>query len=521
MANNSHSKTLPEGVQPAGKVHLCDHGPELVEHAIRRGEGCLSSRGALAVRTGPYTGRQPKDRFLVDEPSTASTIDWGAVNQPVHPGQFEALWQKGLAHLAAQPELFDVQAHAGADLTHAVNVRVLTDQAWQALFSHCLFRAGALPGRPEVTVLAAGTCPAIPAPGGSSSEVFVGLDLAGRRVLIMGTLYAGEIKKSIFSFLNWWLPSQDVLPMHCSATMGASGDTALYFGLSGTGKTTLSADPRRKLIGDDEHGWSPTGIFNFEGGCYAKTINLKAETEPEIHNALGFGSILENVPLIEPARHPDFFSSTWTENTRGAYPLTHIPGRVPDSLGTHPSHVIFLTCDAFGVLPPVAALSPDDALFHFLLGYTAKVAGTEQGVSQPTATFSACFGAPFMPRDPETYATMLRDRLQRHGSRVWLVNTGWAGGPASGPHAGSRMPLAFTRGVVDAILANKLNNAPLRPNPMFRLSTLIDAPGAGIEVLKLDPRRLWQDPEAYDRAAADLAQRFQVAASGKHASTAG
>lgn len=515
MVTSGQGKPLPGGVKPAGKVHLGAKSPELIEHAIRRGEGVLSNRGSLAVRTGPYTGRQPKDRFVVEDPAVAATIDWGSVNQPVDPVQFEALWQKGLNHLAGQAELFDVHAHAGADPEHAVNVRVLTDQAWQALFSQCLFREGTLVGRPEVTVLAAGTCPATPAKGGAKSEVFVGLDLASRRVLILGTLYAGEIKKSIFSFLNWWLPAQEVLPMHCSATMGAAGDTALYFGLSGTGKTTLSADPRRKLIGDDEHGWSPTGIFNFEGGCYAKTIHLKEETEPEIHRALGFGSLLENVPVTEPGREPDFASSTWTENTRGAYPLAHIPGRVPESVGGHPAHVIFLTCDAFGVLPPVASLSPDDALHHFLLGYTAKVAGTEKGVSEPTATFSACFGAPFMPRNPKEYANMLRERLRQHGSRVWLVNTGWAGGPASGPNAGSRMPLAFTRGIVDAILANKLNAAPLRPNPQFHLSTLIEAPGSGIEALKLDPRRLWKEPEAYDRAAADLAGRFEKAAQGK------
>ena len=511
MVEKSRAHSLPGGVQAAGSVLQATDSPELVEHAIRRGEGLLTSRGALTVRTGPYTGRQPKDRFVVADPAIADTIDWGAVNQPVDPAQFESLWQKGLAHLAAQPELFDLRAHAGADPAHSVNVRVITDQAWQALFSRCLFRQGALPGRPEVTILAAGTCPATPATGGARSEVFVGLDLAARRVLILGTRYAGEIKKSIFSFLNWWLPSQDVLPMHCSATVGAAGDTALYFGLSGTGKTTLSADPRRKLIGDDEHGWSPSGVFNFEGGCYAKTINLRPESEPEIHQALGFGSLLENVPLLPDSREPDFSNTAWTENTRGAYPLSHIPGRVPDSVGGHPAHVIFLTCDAFGVLPPVAALSPDEALHHFLLGYTAKVAGTENGVSEPTATFSACFGAPFMPRDPSTYAAMLRDRLRCHGSRVWLVNTGWAGGPATGPGAGSRMPLAFTRGIVDAILADKLNNAPLRPNPMFRLSTLIEAPGSGIEALKLDPRRLWADPEAYDRAAADLAERFRKA----------
>lgn len=515
MGESAQSKPLPGGVKPAGRLHVTDHLPELVEHAVRRGEGLLSARGALAVRTGPYTGRQPRDRFLVEDPATAGTIDWGAVNQPVDPKQFDLLWQKALTHLAGQPELFDVHAHAGADPGHAVNVRVLTDQAWQALFSRCLFRRGNLPGRPEVTILAAGTCPATIAPGGARSEVFVGLDLAGRRVLILGTLYAGEIKKSIFSFLNWWLPSQEVLPMHCSATMGQAGDTALYFGLSGTGKTTLSADPRRKLIGDDEHGWSPAGIFNFEGGCYAKTINLQPETEPEIYQALGFGSLLENVPLASPSRDPDFSSNAWTENTRGAYPLEHIPGRVPESVGGHPSHVIFLTCDAFGVLPPVAALSPDDALHHFLLGYTAKVAGTEKGISAPTATFSACFGAPFMPRSPEAYASMLRDRLKRHGSRVWLVNTGWAGGPASGTNAGSRMPLTFTRGIVDAILADRLNAAKLRPEPMFRLSTLVGAPGSGIDPLKLDPRAQWKDPAAYDRAAADLAALFQKAATDK------
>ena len=486
--------------------------PALIEHAIRRGEGQLTQSGALAVRTGVYTGRQPADRFLVDDPAIAATIDWGKVNQPVGQSQFDRLWQRGLDHLASQPGLFETRAHAGADPTHGVNVRVLTDQAWQALFSRCLFRAGELPGQPAVTVLAAGTCPAQPGVDGAKSEVFVGLDLASRRALILGTLYAGEIKKALFSFLNWWLPSQDVLPMHCSATRGTAGDTALYFGLSGTGKTTLSADPRRLLIGDDEHGWSGDGVFNFEGGCYAKTIGLKQETEPEIHHALGFGSLLENVPLLEPGRQADFFSRALTENTRGAYPLEHIPSRVPDSRGGHPKHVIFLTCDAFGVLPPVASLSPDEALRHFLLGYTAKVAGTEKGIQEPAATFSTCFGSPFMPRRPAEYAALLRNRLQQHGSRVWLVNTGWAGGPATGPGAGSRMPLAFTRSIVDAILGNKLNSSPLRPNPLFHLSTLIEAPGTGIETLRLDPRRTWPDPDQYDRASQALAARFQAAA---------
>jgi phosphoenolpyruvate carboxykinase (ATP) len=498
--------TVP-GLAHLGPVFANLASAELVERALARGEGSLTVSGALAVATGARTGRSPQDKFFVREPGTEALIDWGKVNQPLDPAAFERLFAKVGAYLQARP-LFQTDGYACADPRYRLNVRVVADRAWHALFARCLFLRpdrSELPAfRPDWTVLAATDLRADPAQDGTRSETFIVLHPGRRLILLGGTHYAGEIKKAIFTVLNLLLPGRGVFPMHCAANVGAGGDVALFFGLSGTGKTTLSADPARRLIGDDEHGWSDEGVFNLEGGCYAKTIRLSRAGEPQIWDAIRFGCVLENVVVDPVSRVPDFDSAALTENTRAAYPVEFIPGCEPSGRSGHPAHVFFLTCDAFGVLPPLARLTPEQALYHFLSGYTAKVAGTESGVTEPQATFSTCFAAPFLPLPPTRYAEMLRERLEEHKAAVWLVNTGWTGGPYG---VGRRMQLAYTRALLRAALAGELAGVGFSPDPVFSVLVPAACPGVPAEVLR--PRATWPDPAAYDAAARQLAKLFR------------
>jgi len=482
----------------------------LVEHALARGEGQLSADGALVIQTGTYTGRSPKDKFIVKGPATAEIVDWGSVNQPFDPDAFDALRRRVMAHLTDRNRsMYVVNAVAGADPSHSLKIEVIAERAYHALFARQLFRrptAADMATPRDFVVLAAPDFRAVPGRDGTRSEVFIILNFDAKVALIGGTLYAGEIKKSIFSVMNTLLPQKGVLPMHCSANVGPAGDVALFFGLSGTGKTTLSADPSRGLIGDDEHGWADAGVFNVEGGCYAKCIGLTREREPEIHGAIRFGTVLENVAIDPSTRVADYASSRLTENTRAAYPMEFIPNYVPSGRAGHPSKVVFLTCDAFGVLPPLSRLSPEAAMYHFLSGYTAKVAGTERGLgSGPEATFSTCFGAPFMTLPPTRYASLLGEKLRKHGSEVWLLNTGWTGGPSG---VGRRIDLAHTRAMVGAILGSKLGEAPCSHDHIFNLDAILGCPGVPDSVF--DPRSSWADPSAYDARAVDLAGRFRA-----------
>jgi phosphoenolpyruvate carboxykinase (ATP) len=497
------------GLRHVGTVHYQLPAACLVELAIRRGEGQLTATGALAVRTGKHTGRSPKDRYIVPEAGKDGEIAWGPVNRRMTPEVFDRLLSRSLAYLQGR-EVFVQDGSAGADPAHTLPVRVIGEDAWIALFARCLFRDPLPPATdlppgyphpilPGVTILAVPGLEADAERDGTRTETFIVLNLARRLVLVGGTRYAGEIKKAVFSLLNYLLPARDVFPMHCAANVATSGETALFFGLSGTGKTTLSADPGRRLIGDDEHGWSDAGIFNIEGGCYAKTIRLSREGEPQIWNALRFGSVLENVVLDPATRVPDYDDESLTENTRAAYPVDHIEGAELAGQGAHPRTVLFLTCDAFGVLPPLARLSPAQALYHFLLGYTAKVAGTEAGITSPEATFSTCFAAPFLPRPAGVYAKLLREKLDRHRSTVWLVNTGYTG-------TGKRFPLAVTRALVRAALAGVLDTVPCVPDPIFNLAVPTACPDVPADLLV--PARAWTDVAKYDAAARQLAARF-------------
>ena len=495
------------GVSPR-KVWANLGSAALLEHAVRRGEGQLTDRGAFTAVTTPHTGRSPKDKFVVDEPGSSSRI-WWAKNDRLSTAHFEALLAQAQQHLSAQPEVFVQDLFGGADTDRRLPVRFITPNAWQALFVRNMFI------RPQATDLAGFApkwvvyhCPELqadPAAHGTKTGTFIVLNFAKRTVLIGGTRYAGEMKKSIFTVLNYVFPEQGVFPMHCSANVGADGDTAIFFGLSGTGKTTLSADSTRTLIGDDEHGWSDAGVFNFEGGCYAKVIRLSRSGEPEIYGATErFGTVLENVILDPVTRIPDFNSDKLTENTRASYPIHFIPNHSPTGMAGHPRTVIFLTADAFGVMPPIARLTPDQAMYHFLSGYTAKVAGTERGVTEPSATFSACFGAPFLPLHPGVYAGMLGEKLATHKARVWLVNTGWTGGPYG---TGSRMKLAHTRAMVRDALAGKLDGASFEKDPVFGFEVPTAVPDVPSEVLI--PRNTWADGAAYDAQAKKLAEMFR------------
>ncbi len=481
---------------------------QLYEHALRRGEGVVTSAGAFSAVTSPHTGRSPNDKFLVQEPDSAGQIWWGKVNQPIAPEQFARLKADVEAHLSGQ-ELFVRDVYAGADPAFRLPIRFMTPNAWHALFVHNMFLRpadGELSSfEPEFEVLHAPEFHADPAIHGTRSGTFIIVSFAQRTILIGGTRYAGELKKSIFSVLNYLLPLQGVLSMHCSANVGKQGDCALFFGLSGTGKTTLSADPERRLIGDDEHGWSDDGIFNFEGGCYAKVIRLSREGEPEIFATTEmFGTVLENVDVDPATRAADLDSQRITENTRASYPIHYIPNHVPEGMAGHPAHVVFLTCDAFGVMPPIAKLTPEQTMYHFLSGYTAKVAGTERGVTEPKETFSACFGAPFLPLHPSVYAKMLGERIAQHGVQCWLVNTGWTGGPYG---VGNRMDLKSTRAMIRASLAGALDKVPMRREPVFGLHVPQHVPG--VSDSRLDPRTTCRDPAAYDVQANKLIALFR------------
>lgn len=497
------------GLRPKGTVYWNLRPPLLVAHAIRRGEGELAASGALVATTGKYTGRSPGAKYIVRDASSAPHVDWGKVNQPITPEQYDKLERKLLGYLDQRDELFVQDLYAGASADHRLSVRVVSEFAWHSLFARQLFVRpqgdATADHQPDFTVLVGCGCLADPAEDGTSSEAFVVLNFSKKTIIIGGTQYAGEIKKSIFTVINYVMPLQKILSMHCSANMGDDGQTALFFGLSGTGKTTLSADPNRHLIGDDEHCWTPDGIFNVEGGCYAKMINLSAENEPQIYNAIRFGSVLENVILDPVTRAARYEDNSLTENTRGAYPLEFIDNSKMPSVGGHPSNVVFLTCDAFGVLPPVSRLTPEQAMYHFLSGYTAKVAGTERGLgNEPQATFSTCFGAPFLPLNPAAYADLLGQKLEQHHSQAWLLNTGWSGGAFG---TGKRISLPHTRAIVTAVLNGSLKDVEYQTHPLFGLQMPRHCPGVPDKVL--NPVESWADQAAYERQAKDLASRFQ------------
>jgi phosphoenolpyruvate carboxykinase (ATP) len=499
------------GLLNLGTVHWDDSTPALYEKAIRRYEGMLSHLGPLVIRTGQYTGRLPKDKFLVREPSSENKIWWGKINRPFEPASFKALKNRLCAYLQGK-DLFIQNCYAGADERFRLPIRVISEQASHALFARTMFIQELDPDKlavhhPEFTVLHAPGFHADPETDGTHSEAFVLLHFGEKLILIGGTAYAGEIKKSVFTVMNYLLPQRDVLAMHCSANYGTDeNDVAIFFGLSGTGKTTLSADPHRTLIGDDEHGWSEHGVFNFEGGCYAKVIRLSREGEPEIYETTRrFGTILENVAIDTRTRRINLDDGSLTENTRAAYPLTHLPNVTRNGRGGHPKNIVMLTCDAFGVLPPIARLTGDQAMYHFLAGYTAKVAGTEAGVAEPQATFSPCFGAPFMALPPSTYARLLGEKIQKHNVAVWLINTGWSGGPYG---EGQRIKLALTRAMVRAVLSGKLRDVETRPDPTFGFHIPVAVPDVPSELL--DPRETWKDPIAYDRKARQLSKMFQA-----------
>jgi len=499
---------LRHGLAPANAVHANLAAAELVEHALRRKEGQLADSGAFVALTGERTARSPKDKYVVRESAAENEIDWGITNQPMNSATFDRLLEQAKRYANGR-ELFVQDSAACADPGHRLKVRVIAEQAWHAHFSQCLFlrpRPVELASfEPEWLILALPSLRFDAKAEGLNSPAVIAVSFERKTILIAGTHYAGEIKKSIFTILNAILPWKGVFSMHCSANVGANGDVALFFGLSGTGKTTLSADPARRLIGDDEHGWSNDGVFNIEGGCYAKTIRLSAEKEPQIYDAIRFGSILENVPL-SASRVPDYNSQQYTENTRAAYPIELISNHEPSGRGGHPKTIFFLTCDAFGVLPPISRLSPEQAMDYFLCGYTAKVAGTEVGVKEPKAVFSPCFAAPFLPLPPRRYAELLHQKLQAHRTPVWLLNTGWTGG---GYGVGERFNLVHTRAMLHAALDGQLDQAEFRADPIFGLSMPVTCPGVPAEVL--DPRRAWKDPAAYDRSAHELAGRFRDA----------
>jgi phosphoenolpyruvate carboxykinase (ATP) len=494
-----------EGIQ-TNRVRWNLPAAVLYEEAVRRQEGIIAAEGPLVCRTGPHTGRSPNDKLTVREASSEANIAWGKVNKPMDAAKFDALHHDLLASLAGK-ELFVLDCYAGADPAYRLRVRVINELAWHNLFCRNLFiddPRAASDGDPQFTIIDSPSFKADPARHGTNSEVFIVVNFAKKLVLIGGTSYAGEMKKSIFGVLNYVLPMQDVLSMHCSANIGASGDTALFFGLSGTGKTTLSNTPDRLLIGDDEHGWSDHGVFNFEGGCYAKTIRLSSEAEPQIYaTTRRFGTVLENVVADPETRALNLDDDRFTENTRAAYPISFIDNAVPSGMGGHPQNVVMLTADAFGVLPPISRLTPDGAMYHFLSGYTAKVAGTEKGVTEPKATFSTGFGAPFLPLPPSHYAKMLGEKIAKHQSRVWLVNTGWTGGPYG---TGKRMKIAYTRAMVRAILSGALDHVQYERDAKFNLDVPTSCPEVPSEVL--NARNTWSDGAAYDQQANKLAQMF-------------
>ena len=500
------------GIENAAEVYRNLSPSDLIKRSLESGEGVLADSGALRVTTGKNTGRSPHDKFIVDEPEISDQIWWGEINRPFKPEDFERLHQKAVSHVRNRP-LYIFDGFAGADPEYRLAIRVVNEVPWHNLFAHQLFirptEEELREHRPEFTVLSVPNCKANPEEDGTNSDVFILVSLTRKLILIGGSHYAGEIKKSIFTVMNYLMPHRDVLPMHCSANIGEQGDVALFFGLSGTGKTTLSADPKRRLIGDDEHGWSDSGVFNFEGGCYAKCIKLSPEMEPQIWEAIRFGSVIENVTFQGDTLKVDYDSSEITENTRVAYPVEFIPGAVIPGVGGHPKTVIFLTADAFGVLPPISRLTREQAMYHFISGYTSKVAGTEKGITEPQTTFSPCFGAPFLPLQPNRYAEMLGQRVERHQANVYLVNTGWTGGPYGEGH---RMKLHYTRSMVTAALNGELEKVDFQPHPVFQVEIPTTCPEIPSEIL--DPKNTWKDKDAYDRTAQELARRFAENAEG-------
>jgi len=498
----------------AAAIHRNLSTARLIEQAILRGEGILAANGTLAVDTGDRTGRSPNDKFLEDTPAIHGNIDWGKVNQPISPENFARLEKIARDHLARRKDVFRFDGYAGADPQYRLKVSVITELAWHALFAKTLFinaePADLASFEADWTILNACNCRLDnPQQYGLKSHIAIVQSLEQRKVVIFGTQYAGEMKKSIFYAMNYDLPDMPpdgVFPMHCSANVDKDDPTnvAVFFGLSGTGKTTLSADPNRPIIGDDEHGWSDRGVFNIEGGCYAKCIKLREETEPQIWNAIKFGSVLENTVIDPVTRIPDYDSAKKTENTRVTYPVSFIPGAKIPSVGGHPKNVIFLTADAFGVLPPVSKLTREQAQYYFINGYTSKLAGTEAGVTEPQPNFSPCFGGPFLPRAPMVYAKMLADRIRKHNVDVWLLNTGWTGGPYG---VGERFKLKYTRAFVTAILNGSLRSVKFEEHPIFGLHMPTTAPGVPAEAL--NPRNTWKDKSAYDAKAKDLAKRFR------------
>ena len=481
---------------------------EIYEHSIRGGLVQMTAPGPFNAVTTPHTGRSPLDKFVVREPSSAADVQWGKINQPFDEAKFDALHQKVIAYLNKKKSVYTRDLFACADPAYRMPVRFVSEAPWYMVFLNNMFirpKAEELANfKPEFTVLHVPEMQADPKKDGTRSGTFIILHLGKKIALIGGTRYAGELKKSIFTALNYLLPKRGVLSMHCSANKGEDGRTALFFGLSGTGKTTLSADITRALIGDDEHGWSDNGVFNLEGGCYAKVIKLSGENEPDIYNAAHrFGTVLENV-VLNPDRSLNLDSDAITENTRAAYPIYFNANTDPDGMAGHPNHIVFLSADAWGVLPPIAKLTPEQAMYYFLSGYTAKLAGTERGVTEPQATFSACFGEVFMVWDPNVYAEMLAEKIAKHGAQTWLVNTGWSGGPYG---VGKRMKLAYTRAMVRAAVAGKLDAVPTQAEPVFGLAVPAAVPGVPSEVLM--PRATWPDPAAYDKQAAELAARFR------------
>jgi len=481
--------------------------PNLIEKTIAIGEGVLSDTGALTIKTGEFTGRSPQDRFIVKDSVTEGTVNWNDINMPFDADKFDALYNKVIDHLNGK-ELFVRDAFAGADEKYQLSLRLVAEKPWSAMFAYNMFLRPSdeqiKSANPEWNIVCAPTFMAEAAVDGTRQHNFAIINFTRKIILIGGTGYTGEIKKGIFSVLNYILPhKKDVLSMHCSANVGKKGDTAVFFGLSGTGKTTLSADENRDLIGDDEHGWSDEGVFNFEGGCYAKTIDLSAEKEPQIFKAIKFGAILENIIFKEGTRTPDYTDTTITQNTRVSYPIHHINNALKPSKGGIPQNIFFLTCDAFGVLPPISKLTPGQAMYHFISGYTAKVAGTEAGITEPVTVFSACFGAPFLPLHPTQYAEMLGKRMKENNVNVWLVNTGWSEGPYV---IGHRMKLTYTRAMITAALQGELDTVDYQSLPTFGLSMPTACPNVPDEVL--NPRNTWKDKEAYDTKAQDLANSF-------------
>lgn len=491
----------------SGEIHFNLSPAELIEHALAKKEGVLTATGALMADTGKFTGRSPKDRFIVKDDQTADSVWWGDINIPMEADKFDQLLEK-MTYFLSDKDLYVRDAYAGADPEHRLNIRVINTQAWHNLFCHNMFlrptAAELLDFNHDFTIICAPEFQADPEVDGTRDTNFAILNLSKRMILIGGTGYAGEMKKGIFSVLNYLLPlEKKILSMHCSANVGATGDTAVFFGLSGTGKTTLSTDPQRQLIGDDEHGWTEKGVFNFEGGCYAKVIDLKKEKEPEIWDAIRFGAIVENTRFHPGTREINYEDKSVTENTRTAYPIHFIPNALNPSKAGIPKNIFFLTADAFGVIPPISKLNKSQAMYHFISGYTAKVAGTEMGITEPKLTFSACFGAAFLPLHPTAYADLFGEKMEEYDTNVWLINTGWTGGPYG---VGSRMKLSYTRAMIHAALEGKLEESEFETHRIFGVQVPKSCPEVPAQIL--NPRSTWENPDAYDHQAQELAQAF-------------